>query len=211
MRLQLNFEIIVSVCAIITSVVALFIAVKQTELMQNQQDASVWPIVTSDITISQDDDESFIEFKLANVGVGPAFVRDGDLYIDGSVINDYSVIEELLLVGSLKDGVSMDSSELFGVLGAGDKKTVLRLAWRRNESNDMAFRLMVKHFLERPITLGMYQCYCSVFNRCYQSGRGYQQGPVEVSACSTADVDPIAFIRGSAQKNTRMETPQNDK
>lgn len=201
MKSRINLEVIVSACAIITSVVALFIAIKQTELMQNQQDASVWPIVTSDITINQNDEVSYIHFELANVGVGPAIIREGNLFINDTVVSDYQVIQENLLVGALKDAVSMETSSMTGVVGAGKEKAVLKLSWERSQENDASFVKTVEQFVQNGTKLRMAYCYCSVFERCYQSGMGKKEGPKQVDSCNIQTTDPMSRILESAQQN----------
>lgn len=88
-KISLNFETIASVCAIVTSLVALYVAFEQTKLMQEERHANVLSIVTSQMTINQVSDKSFIKFALVNVGIGPANVRNSDLYIGEHLVSGY--------------------------------------------------------------------------------------------------------------------------
>lgn len=138
-RINLNFETIGSICAIITSIAALFVAWDQSVVMRAQQHASVWPIIITDIDINQNDEYSYVQFDIVNVGVGPAIVKNGNLFIDDTIVSSYQDFQEKLLVGSLHKIVSVETSSMHGFIGAGDRKTILKLSWERNVENDQSF------------------------------------------------------------------------
>lgn len=196
-RINLNFETIGSICAIITSFAALFVAWDQSVVMRAQQHASVWPIITTDISINQNDDHSYVQFDIVNVGVGPAIVKNGNLFINDTIVSGYQDFQDKLLIGSLKSSVSIETSSLIGFVGAGARKTVLKLAWDRNAKNDQSFEDMVAQFVAKGTKLKISQCYCSVFAICYEAGLGLNNGPQEVASCAIQDIDPSSRIMES--------------
>ncbi|BDX06135.1 hypothetical protein [Planctobacterium marinum] len=199
MRLHLNFETVASVCAIITSVIALFVAWDQSVVMRAQQHASVWPIVISDATISQNETQNYIEFNVSNVGVGPAIIRDSKLYFNDKLVEHFSTFQEQLFVGSQKESLSGMFASFNGVLGAGESKTALKLWWPRNDVSDADFVAMVEQFVASDSRFAIEQCYCSVFERCFVSTNEEALGPQEVASCQVGKDEPVDVIKATMQ------------
>lgn len=202
---HLNFETVASVCAIITSVVALFVAWDQSVVMRAQQHASVWPIVKADIIINQNEKQNFIEFNIANVGVGPAIIKHSDLYINDQRVEEFDLFSEAILVGTQKQAISVEFDSFNGVLGAGERRTALKMWWPRNDNSDRDFIKMAERFVVSDNSFIVEQCYCSVFERCFVSRSDDSLGPVSVPECPIDDGDPVELIKSSMQVDTKVE------
>lgn len=200
-RLHLNFETVASVCAIITSIIALFVAWDQSVVMRAQQHASVLPIVNSDVTINQSEAQNYIEFVVKNVGVGPAMIRDTKLFINEQPIEQFATFQELLFVGSMNKAISINFASFNGVLGAGESRNALKMWWPRSEISDADFVAMAERFVATDIHIAVEQCYCSVFEKCFVSKSSDTLGPVAVQHCETDNMDPVQLIKLSMQED----------
>ena len=95
-------EMLIAVCAVMTSVVALFIAWYQTQVMRGQQEAQVWPMVQ--LTHETDFNGESVSYAIAveNAGVGPALIDSFAITMPGRPdttdfyeLVDYMVAEEV--------------------------------------------------------------------------------------------------------------------
>ncbi len=184
-RPYLNFETVGSIAAMIVGAAALFVAWDQAKIMRKQQHASVWPILSTDFSIDNDDDSLFLEFSVANDGVGPALVESAFVTANGEKKTSRSDFMDFIFadtkpVGSVSlRGGSIEKT----VIGAGDNELVFKITWPINEDNIAAFGALTDRYVAgEKLDVSMAICYCSVFDRCFVAN-GVDR-PAEVDQCS---------------------------
>lgn len=67
-------ERIITAAAIFISILALFVSIRQTSIMSEQKDASVWPYVQ--VGMSFNSSEATLTLDVSNDGLGPARITD---------------------------------------------------------------------------------------------------------------------------------------
>lgn len=216
----LNFEVVGSICAMLLSIVAVFIAWQQSVLMEEQNHASVWPIVDIEITLDRNEQANFLAIEMRNVGVGPAMVRAATLTINGEVATDFTPFEKHILKPTMPEGtLGIEASSFIDVVGAGETKNVLKFNWPRSEEYDAAFMKMAGLFVANPDLMDVEICYCSVFERCWQTVDDVTLSAMQVEACQIQKRDIVATIVATATQNlnkqleeaaNKVETPDAD-
>lgn len=74
---KLNIELLVGTVAILTSVISIFIYLEQLKISRQQQKASVYPYLWFEGGVY---DNEFFYYNCENKGVGPAFIKDIEIY-----------------------------------------------------------------------------------------------------------------------------------
>jgi hypothetical protein len=158
--------------AIIVSLASLYVAWRQSVVMERQLAASVWPSLAFEHgNVSDDGKTSVIRFWLVNRGVGPALVRDYELQYQGVRMRDASGF----LRACCRDIPAITSYVAPGrVLSAGEKVQVVRVD--RTEQN----AAMWARLEEERFRLAGSICYCSALDDCWR---------LAVSTNRTASVD----------------------
>ena len=182
--INLNFETVGSIAAMVIGASALFVAWDQAQVMRAQQHASVWPLLSPDFEIHSDDDSLIIELSLANEGVGPALVESAFLTLNGEKVSN----QEYLMVRLFPDGAPKGAARFNGsdieasVIGANDVAQVVRVAWAQTDENIAIFsEFATSYVIGGGQDVSITACYCSVFDRCFIStGQGR---PTRVKQC----------------------------
>lgn len=96
-RVVVTLDTWLSVAAVVTSLCALTITIYQAYLQRKQQYASVMPVLDSYLSNgSQEDGTYLFEFKIANYGVGPAFIQKAEIVFDGHPVAEMrGIIEQV--------------------------------------------------------------------------------------------------------------------
>jgi len=198
-----NTETIAALTAIIVSIAALFIAFDQSMVMRAQQHASVWPMVSTTVTLASDEQNYFISIDTKNVGVGPALLNQASFNAQDKPLTDFAELDELLLTSEFEGSRQIQSSSLSGVLGAGETRVVLRIDWPVTDKNTSVFRKLAMRFMgENAIDLDVNLCYCSVFERCWKTQGQSNTLSTSVDYCPAQEVDPIETLMGSLSDDT---------
>ncbi|MEL7130550.1 MAG: hypothetical protein AAGK23_13485, partial [Pseudomonadota bacterium] len=89
-------EMFIALCALVSSMVAVFIAWDQGRVMRAQQHADVLPVLQIDGIISNETFGSELGLRISNTGVGPARIYSVALAINGTPVDSLtSIIQEL--------------------------------------------------------------------------------------------------------------------
>lgn len=137
----------------VVSVSALGVSIYEAWLMREQQAASVLPIV--DFWTGYGGDHGY-SVNVANKGLGPAFIRDIDVRVDGQEMENWTSV----LVALVGQRVNHNESNLSGnVVAQGESGAMLSIS-------DMDMATAVWHQGER---VSMTLCFCSVFEECWQT------------------------------------------
>jgi hypothetical protein len=181
---RLNFETVAALAALVTSVAAVYIAWQETRIMREQQHASVIPIVSSGVGISNSaGDRPELRFHLENAGVGPALIQNVTMRLGGEPLNSWSALEAAVLPEALHGASDFEVNRLENhVLQAGRTVSVLVVQWPPTEETEQAisgfFEDVVSGSRKVPV---LEACYCSVFERCWRTVPDSQ--PRQVDAC----------------------------
>ena len=96
-------EMLIAICAVVTSAIAVFIAWDQGRVMRAQQHGSVYPVLQADGYVSADPHVREIGVRFRNSGVGPALIESVDMLKDG---------ERLVSLNAYRDELPRISLEL---------------------------------------------------------------------------------------------------
>lgn len=156
-------DLVLSLAAVVVSACALAVSLVQTTVMRAQQYASVWPRLTTDLSVDLAADSlgrDSLTLTVRNAGVGPAQVAWAQLTFDGALIDDWRALigRAAPPAGPGTVRASIIYNSLTGdVLIPGERHVALRLAGRPARwVGDAAGRV------------GLRICYCSVFDRCWR-------------------------------------------
>ncbi|UTW56754.1 hypothetical protein [Kordiimonas sp. SCSIO 12610] len=189
-------EYIVSLTAMVTAVVAVFVAILQTNVMKEESAAerehmrlSVTPSMWMSRSILDRGQENFstYSYEFKNQGLGPAIVEKFTIEYDGKYAVDwYDLFSK---VSSDIDGEDKIKGRLFPantssvspghVIPAGEAVTPLQL------NNDLEIiTLLLKGNDKLKISL----CYCSFYNDCWNvSGLNTRPEPVKMCKSEAPD------------------------
>jgi hypothetical protein len=154
-------ELILSVAALITSAMSVYIALRHGEVMDKMLRANSLPFLT---VYSGDfvDGKTIAHFSLRNEGVGPARVMSLRLALNGKPLHNFNDFLTECCQGHAADGTIEVSSAYERFIPARGESELFSL--EPSNRNDPLF---VK-FDQGRAHLHIDLCYCSVFDECYQ-------------------------------------------
>ena len=195
-------EFLVAVCALITSVMAVYMAWDQGRVMRAQQHGMVYPVLQVDGFGNYRDGNIEIGLEVINSGVGPALIESVSLVMDDEEFDSFSdymltLPEERDLNWSaitgraLAPGVSIRPMYIYWP-ATGDQAAFLNQVMMQSES----WRLEI--------------CYCSVFNRCWKTQEIGQSRAIPVNSCERADIDIFEQLGRENLERTRQSSPPKE-
>lgn len=172
----LDRDLVVAASAIIISVASLVVSVQQTRLMREQQQASVWPRLTTDAATASSPPS--VSLTVRNAGIGPAKVVWGQVQLDGQPI---ARLDTLFAIAADTmrglEATTFTSSLSNDVMSPGQPKTIFRV------EGTLAPRVAA---IAPRLALSI--CYCSVFDTCWlvrsTFGRPPSETITEVPMCA---------------------------
>lgn len=177
-------NLVVAIAAVVTSIVAVFIAWDESRMLRRSQAASFMPIVETRATFSTAPGDLSITFEIRNTGHGVAFVEDAALYFDGEPITDYRDFSRLVLNEEIGRAADLSWAAMRGYLQAGETKDVITLEWEDTEELRDAVGSFVRHEVAaKQDGFELSLCYCSVFGDCWQRAEIDSSKPQPVDAC----------------------------
>ncbi|MAK59855.1 MAG: hypothetical protein CMK09_02640 [Ponticaulis sp.] len=183
-------EMLIAVCAVISSIAAVYIAWDQARVMRSQEKADVWPIVQLQHNTSTPTGGALYEFDVQNAGVGPALIEDYLIRIPGQ--GDTESFEDMVdyfITSDLADAYgqpSFSSQSLRGrVLRQGDSMRTIAASWSAQDGLQDAFLTRIASFVDGGLPPAeVFVCFCSILEDCWvstSSAEGIR--PVEVKSC----------------------------
>lgn len=164
-------ELLVAGSAVVISLASLLIAKRQSDVMDRQLEASVWPYLqldNSDYDVERQ--APTIILGVRNVGVGPARVRSIRVTMDDRPVgNARELLERCCGMRVERDRASLQllTSGLSGTVLAVDQRVRFFQLTRTPETNAIWFALDSARF-----RLRVRVCYCSVLGRCWIARNG---------------------------------------
>lgn len=169
-RLEVDRSDVIAVIALIVSLVGTLVAVRETSILQEQQDvamaqkaASVLPYLSTSLNVSYKNDSLLsVTFSISNDGIGPAFLSKLELFygsvaLDADELTDYvkSQHPEIKIYGRQSNQMTE------GVIPAGTSIQIFDIV--------INFRGVSPEVLEEisdKFTVAM--CYCNVYGDCWK-------------------------------------------
>ena len=170
-------EAIIGLCAVVVSVIAVFVSAYEAHIQREWQRAAVWPYVQlsrsfrySNADAPPDQRKWTLTLNAENAGVGPAQVRDFKVVVDGKPQHTWREAIQMLL--ATPADIRYGHSTVNGVIiPAG--QTVHVFEYANQPDVEQIFKAMER--------LDFFACFCSVFDDCWRTS--YRQSaraePVE--------------------------------
>ncbi|HXD48235.1 MAG TPA: hypothetical protein VN600_05655 [Gemmatimonadaceae bacterium] len=151
-------DLALALAAVVLSVCALVVSFVQTTVMRAQQQASVWPRLTADLSVNLSPDS--LKLTVRNAGIGPAQLEWAQATLDSKPLASWTE----LISRSAPETAPNDTrasiiwNSLTGsVLVPGEERIALRATGQP-----------AKWVYDAATRVGLTMCYCSVFDRCWQ-------------------------------------------
>lgn len=181
----LRFDLVIAVCALLISTLATGAAwwqgrvlQAQTQVLQEQLGAQVWPYVT----VTENYYNSSAQIAIANDGLGPAVLRSAVVSVDGVPRSSFVDLMHAILGPHIiaraprgsQMNISANSVAPGSVLRAGESRTILGLT-----SNTYA-----KEFMGAFPRMSFRICYCAIIpGKCWLSDSASARDPQPKPAC----------------------------
>lgn len=194
---RVRFDLVIALCALLISTLATGaswwqarVLQAQTQVLQEQLGAQVWPYVS----VAEGIDGDRAEIDVANDGLGPAVLRSASVTVDGIPKSNFIDVLHAVLGPHLvarnphgeKIGIAMNGATPGSVLRPGESST--------------AFALTSRHYA-RPLAQAFKRltfriCYCAIVpGKCWFS-----------DSSSTGDPQPVAVCHGIPHDLLHVQT-----
>ncbi|HEY0777412.1 MAG TPA: hypothetical protein VGD56_05540 [Gemmatirosa sp.] len=176
-------ELSAALTAVVVSAGSLIIARHQSEVMDRQLAASVWPVVEYDTSNQGDDGRPRLSLTLHNSGVGPTRVRSVRLAYRDRSVKDAGELLHVCCAAAIDSAhrLTVTTSDITGrVLTAGRTIDFLVLP------PDTAQRALFMTLDRERFAITARVCYCSVLDDCWvivSDGHGAAE-PRPVASCA---------------------------
>jgi hypothetical protein len=190
-------EMVIAICAVVTSALAVFIAWDQGRVMRAQQHGAVYPVLQADGYVSADLDERLMGVKFRNSGVGPALIEAVEMLEDGGRVSDLISYRD-----ALPDGYNLSWTSMVGrAIAPGEEIDALRISWPADAISAAEQARTATEWGK----LTMRICYCSVFERCWKvDGLSENRPAQQVKACKRSERDIFADLSPVAQASDEI-------
>lgn len=177
-----RLEMIVAVCAVVTSVIALFVAWDQGRVMRAQQHGAVYPVLQVDGFVSTTLEQRQLGIQFTNSGVGPALIESVEAVRNGAPIDGLREYYAAMPAGSELSWTSMVGR----AVAPGDNIRALVISWPVDSISHAELLNASQQWSDVQLNI----CYCSVFGRCWTAvGLGNARiEPVKKCARSNRDI-----------------------
>ncbi len=179
--LRMRFETVGSIAAIVVGVAALFVSWYQTRVMQAQQHAAVWPILTLDQGFSVEGGNLVFEVSVANAGVGPAILVGDELKNAGQQLNSWAEYSAILPESVPRPDLIQATSIQGRALAPGSAFSPRRFVWENLENSGDIATIIERAYAD----VGLAVCYCSVFEKCWKMSSLSDEQASPVKQCKS--------------------------
>ena len=177
---NIRVEFFVAICALLTSVVAIWVAWDQSRVMRAQQHGMVYPVLQVEGFVSNKPETISMGLRLSNTGVGPALIESVVASTDGEQLETLEPFRAYLPSGFAISWTGMAGRSL----APGMQVDAISLVWDVDEITSEQLNTAVVNWGEIDFDF----CYCSVFDRCWRVGVGISRAE-PVKSCPAYDRD----------------------
>lgn len=164
-------EAIIGLCAVVVSVIAVFVSAYEALIQRDWQRAAVWPYVQlgrsfyyTDADVPRDQRKWTLTLNAENAGVGPAQVRDFKVTVDGKPQHTWRQAMQTLM--GTQDDIQYGESTINGqIIPAGHSVQMFQYV---NQPN-------AQKIYDEMGRMNFSACFCSVFDECWWTS--YQGSP----------------------------------
>ena len=197
-------EMLIAICAVLTSVIALFVAWDQGRVMRAQQHGAVYPVVQVEGFVSSSPEISSMGIRLSNSGVGPALIERVSMLENGKRLESLAPYVE-----RFPPGYAHSWSSVIGrAVAPGDDVEPLRADWSRGEVSGDRLNAVAREWSRLDVEV----CYCSVFERCWITrslGMGSGMTRAErVKRCERSDTDIFEAVANEVRAPKAEPIPE---
>lgn len=192
-----HVELFMSMAALVTAVAAVFIAMEQTKVMQEEaslererQKIAVMPSVWVSTHINTENNIGEYKLVFSNRGLGPAVIERFDVSVNGKVAKNWDQLVRMMAAEYAPD------MELGGIMVRSARSPISAGMFLEAGQDSSPFSLtsegqvaLFKLFSSNTYRLDLSLCYCALYGSCY-SAKLFKR-PVEVEVC---EVDPQPFV-----------------
>ncbi|RIJ17101.1 hypothetical protein D1227_07035 [Henriciella mobilis] len=183
-------EMLLAICAVITSAVAVFIAWDQGRVMRAQQHGAVYPVLQTDGFVSTGEAMVSAGLRVSNSGVGPAIIESVRMLKDGEPLDSLTPYLDRLPAGYQRSWSSLTGR----AIAPGAEVIPLRFEWPRDAVTNEELARVATEWGE----LNLEVCYCSVFKRCWISTSIGMARADRVERCTPSENDIFADVANLA-------------
>lgn len=175
-------DLIISVSAIVLSVVSLFVAIQNAWTQREMVSASTWPFVTGWVKIGGNA-QGVLQFGLGNSGVGPAKVHSFEVIYKGQSMRSARELMRRCC------GLPADPKAVDAALSPRTSSTMVNEIVLRSGEDQTAFAYLpdpanpalAQRFTQALRELQFRSCYCSVLDECWETNN--TMTPTRVKSC----------------------------
>ncbi len=176
-----RLQLIIAVCALVTSAIAVFVAWDQARVLRAQQHGAVYPVLQVDGFVSTDSSFREIGLHFRNSGVGPALIESIEIKRDGEKLADLLEPYAQLPGAPILSYTSMTGR----AIAPGDEVEALKFSWPRDQISAEQLDVAAENWS----SLRLSTCYCSVFERCWRLPDMGTSRAERVKSCTRGDTD----------------------
>ncbi|MEM9837706.1 MAG: hypothetical protein AAF830_00980 [Pseudomonadota bacterium] len=181
---------IIAIAALVTSVVAVFIAWDESRLMRRSQEAAFIPII--EIEGGSDFAVPDIHLRVHNTGHGVAYVESLEFLYENRPLTEWSEFSNLFLNPDLDRAVEISWDAGLGYYPIGEDRTVMAFQFPKDLTETLREHLLYDA-AEAYTKFDVVACYCSVFGKCWTKHMLNRGRPEPVNACEPSK-DPAAAL-----------------
>jgi hypothetical protein len=199
----IRLDLVIAVCALLISSIAACaswwqarLLVGQTEVLQEQLGAQVWPYVSNTVGING----NTVTIDIRNDGLGPAIIQSFSVAVDGTPERGYIAILHAML-GNHLIARSPVGDKMQIMMDSGSRGMVMRPADNSNpNANTLGFAITSKRFatqiLRASKRLSFRICYCAIIpGKCWLEVTPAFENPKPETSCPE---DPHDLLHSSA-------------
>lgn len=187
--------------AVLVAFLALLTAMAQTRMAQETQKASVLPIIQINMGYESKTAPYTFEIKIANSGVGIAYIQRVRALINGKPIQDHKVFVDALMNGRMRGNAVLSEGNAAGFLPAGNSITPWSYSWGNSINGRSEINAYLRGQYGAPLDgVDIEICYCSLFEDCWQTTYTNKAKPKPVTSCGIDDIQDDFFAHAIAQK-----------
>ena len=193
-------EMLIAICAVLTSAIAVFIAWDQGRVMRAQQHGAVYPVLQANGYTSTDPDVREIGVVFRNSGVGPALIESVDVFKGGEQVESLIPYRD-----ALPPGYSLSWTSMVGrAIAPGETLDALRISWPVGQMSHTEMDATAQEWGSLTIRT----CYCSVFKRCWNvEGLAQNSSAERVKSCKRSEQD---IFEGLSSVKRAQDVPNQE-
>lgn len=187
-------EFLIAICALVTSVVAIWVAWDQSRVMRAQQHGMVYPVLQVDGFGNARDGIIEIGLKVSNSGVGPALMESVDFEMNSESFGSFSDY-----ISTLPEERDVLWTGVTGrALAPRESIQPLYIYWPSNEPGAEILEQVAIESANWKLEI----CYCSVFEQCWKTQNIGRSRAIPVDRCERSESDIFEQLgRENLQRN----------